>query len=225
MVTVQHTAQFAIFAPHPGVVGCITVVNKAENGLAPGTADAPKTPVGAGPPHIATVAGLARTAAVIPPEFVLQFETAWALHYKTPTTDELDDYFGDLKGIISDIERSILTQLTDRVVEHESLLLAVGERLSQLDVLAAFAEVAADHRYTRPRVVEDNVFFVKGARHPLAELTVETYVPNDVALAPGKPRCGAIAIITAPNSSGKSIYLKSVGAFECATYYFTLHGC
>ena len=128
--------------------------------------------------------------------------------------DDLDAYYGDIAGVIADLEVTIVRQLEERVRAYEPLLLAVGARLAELDVLAAFAEVAADHRYTRPRVVEDNVLFVKAARHPLAELTVETFVPNDIALAPGRAGAGAIAIVTAPNQSGKSVYLKTVGAWR-----------
>lgn len=93
-----------------------------------------------------------------------------------------------------------------------------------------------DYQYVRPSIVADNVFFVKGARHPLQELALSSgaFIPNDVALAPLKS--SAIAIVTGPNCSGKvggrgspvcilshlshprprifspqSVYLKSIG--------------
>jgi hypothetical protein len=181
------------------------VVEKAENGLAPGTAEvsaataaAGKDPSGGGggagfsassssasssqPTRLVPMGGTLRASDVIPPDFVLQFETSAALHYKSPTTDELDAYFGDITGVISDLETSILRQLEERVLRYETLLLAVGGRLAELDALAAFAEVAGDFKYVRPLVVEENVLIVKGARHPLAELTVETFVPNDIVV-------------------------------------------
>jgi DNA mismatch repair protein MSH5 len=91
--------------------------------------------------------------------------------------------FGDVAAVIADLEASIARQLEDKVLEYEHVLLAAGTRLAELDVLAAFAEVAQDYGYVRPRMVSDNVLFVKGARHPLQELTVDAFVPNDIAVS------------------------------------------
>jgi len=113
---------------------------------------------------------------------VLQFETGGALHFKSAYTDELDEYLGDIAAVIADLEASIVRQLEERVLEQEALLLTVAARLAEVDVLMAFADVSLDYRYVRPRLVADNVLYVKGARHPLQELTVETFVPNDVAV-------------------------------------------
>lgn len=41
-------------------------------------------------------------------------------------------------------------------------------------------------------------------RHPLAELAVDTFIPNDTYL----PRENSLAVITGPNFSGKSVYVK-----------------
>ena len=85
---------------------------------------------------------------------------------------ELDDYFGDILAVITDIEGAIVRGLEERVVATEPLLLGVAARMAELDVIAAFAEVSQDGRFTRPKMVEESVILVKGARHPLQELTV-----------------------------------------------------
>ena len=53
------------------------------------------------------------------------------------------------------------------------------------------------------------VLYITGGRHPLQELCVETFVANDTALC--AEREGALQLVTGPNASGKSIYLKQVG--------------
>ena len=58
-----------------------------------------------------------------------------------------------------------------------------------------------DYNYVRPSVVTENVLFVKGARHPLQEQAVASFIPNDIALAP--LQASAIAVVTGPNCSGK----------------------
>ena len=189
-------------------IGCVFCIDKADHELlgAPAAAAAAGT-------QFARVAGSERVRAFVPADFVLQFETAEALHYKTPYTAELDRDIGDVAAVAADIEAAICRQLEDRLLEQELLLLTVGARLAEVDVLAAFAEVAAERRYCRPQLVDDAVVFARQARHPLQELTVETFVPNDSALAPAGRHAGiaAVAVVTGPNFSGKSVYLKTVG--------------
>lgn len=64
-------------------------------------------------------------------------------------------------------------------------------------------------------MVDNNVIHIKGGRHPLQELVVPAFVPNDCHLAsgladqahPGENPSRAL-ILTGPNHSGKSVYLK-----------------
>ena len=215
-------------------VGCVFCVDKADNGLleeaavpaaAPAAADASaaaadattsavNAPVASAMPAVFTrVAGSARTQAAVPADWQLSFETAEALHYKGPFTDGLDADVGDIAAITTDLEAAVCRALEDRLLEQESALLAASARLAEVDVLAAFAEVAVERRYCRPELVEDAVLFARHSRHPLQELTVAAFVPNDVALAPAGRHTGiaAMAVITGPNYSGKSVYIKTVG--------------
>jgi DNA mismatch repair ATPase MutS len=92
--------------------------------------------------------------------------------------------FGDITGVIRDLEGSIVRQLEQRVVEHESLLFCVGARLAELDVLASFAEAAKQSQYIRPIITPEPVLVVKAARHPLLqEVLPHTLVPNDISVS------------------------------------------
>jgi DNA mismatch repair protein MutS len=75
-------------------------------------------------------------------------------------------------------------------------------------VLAALAEVAALHRYCRPRVVAEPILKLSQSRHPVIERTLApgSFVPNDIALD-GESQ---VLIVTGPNMSGKSTILRQV---------------
>lgn len=158
----------------------------------------------------------AAASGLIPGDWALQFDSGSTLHYKSPYTGSLDEYLGDISAVIADLEASIVRQLEEALLAHERLLLTVGARLAEVDVLLSFAAVSLDYRYCRPRLVPvatggsgsaaagagadsssggsggasassaaagSAVLYVKGARHPLQELTVDTFVPNDIAVS------------------------------------------
>jgi DNA mismatch repair protein MutS len=77
-----------------------------------------------------------------------------------------------------------------------------------LDVLASFAQVASENNYVRPKLSEDTHLQIKNGRHPVVEKTRLdiSFVPNDTYFTNGDN----IQVITGPNMSGKSTYLRQV---------------
>ncbi|KAH7031981.1 muts domain V-domain-containing protein [Macrophomina phaseolina] len=160
-------------------------------------------------------------------------------YYKNNNMREMDDRFGDVHGVICDREIEITHTLAQYVLEYEELLIHASDLCAELDALLALAQGAKMHKLARPNVVEDNVVQIKAGRHPLQELTVPSYVANDTLLVgPAGIERGirqdssAIAtnerfnahasstamdgpnmlILTGPNYSGKSVYLKQIAA-------------
>lgn len=72
--------------------------------------------------------------------------------------------------------------------------------------LLAFHVVAREHNYVKPNVVERQILAVEQGRHPLHEFLI-TYVPNDTYSGDGR---SLVKILTGPNASGKSTYLKQI---------------
>ncbi|KFV69572.1 MutS protein 5, partial [Dryobates pubescens] len=130
------------------------------------------------------------------------------LHYRSARTKELDSLLGDLHCEIRDQEALIMHQLQTRILEKSEVLNNVIEYTAHLDVLLALAEVARENGYCRPRYTHRPGFRIEDGRHPLMELCAKTFVANPVSSGEATRR---IKIITGPNSSGKSIYLKQVG--------------
>lgn len=80
--------------------------------------------------------------------------------------------------------------------------------LKKIDAIISLGVIATEMDFVRPEIVDESVIIIKEGRHLLQELTVEgAFVPNDTFVNTNKN----IALITGPNSSGKSVYLKQVG--------------
>jgi DNA mismatch repair protein MutS len=76
-------------------------------------------------------------------------------------------------------------------------------------VLAALAELAATRGYCRPELSDEPVLEIEAGRHPVLDqsLPTGTVVPNDALLGPGH---GRLWLITGPNLSGKSTFIRQV---------------
>ncbi|XP_070441528.1 mutS protein homolog 5 isoform X4 [Equus przewalskii] len=131
------------------------------------------------------------------------------LHYRSARTKELDALLGDLHCDIRDQETLLMYQLQCQVLARAAVLTRVLDLASRLDVLLALASAARDYGYSRPcyspRLLGVRI---QNGRHPLMELCARTFVPNSAECGGDK---GRVKVITGPNSSGKSIYLKQVG--------------
>lgn len=116
-----------------------------------------------------------------------------------------------------------LTQLIDREVEllHElaSKVLAYGSELEfaselcgELDVLLALAQVARKYEWKKPDIEDKSCTYILGGRHPLYEVSSSDFIPNNFGTLPqsSTQRRNGILILTGPNHSGKSVYLKQV---------------
>jgi DNA mismatch repair protein MSH5 len=115
-------------------------------------------------------------------------------------------------------EREVMHAVTSFILEYSDLLLVLHRKLAQLDCLISFATVAHANNFNRPKMTEENVLYMTQARHPLLELTLDgtapvrpasvpaSIIPNDCQLA--HMREGCVKVISGPNNSGKSVYLK-----------------
>uniref|UniRef100_A0A8C6RJK9 MutS protein homolog 5 n=1 Tax=Nannospalax galili TaxID=1026970 RepID=A0A8C6RJK9_NANGA len=131
------------------------------------------------------------------------------LHYRSARTKELDALLGDLHCEIRDQETLLMYQLQCQVLARASVLTRVLDLASRLDVLLALASAAREYGYSRPHYSPQlHGVQIRNGRHPLMELCARTFVPNSTDCSGEQ---GRVKVITGPNSSGKSVYLKQVG--------------
>ncbi|RPA81666.1 hypothetical protein BJ508DRAFT_369742 [Ascobolus immersus RN42] len=163
------------------------------------------------------------------PNWEFQFNTATSAYFKSPEMRELDEYFGDMYGLICDREIDIVHELKLAILEYQEWLIKCSTVCAELDALVSLAEAAKKGRYIRPTITDENILDIKGGRHPLQELCVPAYIPNDTFLK-GGPGSGddtdhdslfsdpaereepkpSMLILTGPNYSGKSIHLRTL---------------
>ena len=113
---------------------------------------------------------------------------------------------------ISELESSIFRHICFEVGKNRPEILLAAQTIAYLDVISSLAEVADKNNYIRPTVNETSLLRIKNGRHPVVEkifLENQTaFIGNDAALGGnGAPQ---IALITGPNASGKSTYLRQV---------------
>ncbi|CAG8943853.1 unnamed protein product [Penicillium salamii] len=134
-------------------------------------------------------------------------------------------------------EIEIVYDLAQKIQRYENVLVDASDICGEIDSLLALAQAASFYKLARPRMVDENIIKIKGGRyettsqvvfillintrHILQELTVPSYVPNDTYLISGNTvindetassfECHpSMLILTGPNYSGKSAYIKQV---------------
>ncbi|CCG84549.1 protein of unknown function [Taphrina deformans PYCC 5710] len=161
-------------------------------------------------------------------EWTIHFSTEKSVYFKSEHMAELDEYFGDVHSLVVDREIELLYQLQLRILEHSQLLLNCSEIIAELDCLLAYALAAKKYKWVRPQMTDQNVLSVQEGRHPLYELVVDVFVPNDVHVIgrdvgeePVNNRLSEhenenvddipnLILMTGANFSGKSVYLKQM---------------
>ncbi|KAK8048556.1 dna mismatch repair protein msh5 protein [Apiospora phragmitis] len=156
------------------------------------------------------------------------FVTDGEVYCKNHRMKEMDEHCGDTYCMIIDREIEILHELSVLVLNHQEAIREASDVIGELDSLLAMAVGSGKYGWVAPKVVLENVLQIQGGRHPLQELVVPSFISNDCRLAGGSGDDhdsdpsdeGAAAsasgdlpstvILTGPNHSGKSIYLKQI---------------
>jgi DNA mismatch repair protein MutS len=143
----------------------------------------------------------------IPAEYIRKQTVKNAERYITPELKEYEEKVLTADEKAKELEYELFLELRDAVAASCRRVQATAAALAQLDVLSALAELARQRNYCRPEVVEEPVLRILDGRHPVLDVLEPdgTFVPNDVAA--GGPQ-GTILLITGPNMSGKSTYIR-----------------
>ncbi len=144
----------------------------------------------------------------VPGEYIRKQTLVNAERFITPELKEYESLILNAQERILDLESTIFRQVCEQVGAFAEHLLGAARALAHLDVYAALAEVALRHNYVRPVLTEGDEIEILAGRHPVVELTQrdEPFVPNDGHLSPEE----TILVITGPNMSGKSTFLRQV---------------
>ncbi len=112
---------------------------------------------------------------------------------------------------ILELEAKLFTEIRNEIKKYSHDIQVLAKTLAELDMMQGFTRVANENKYVRPNINEDGVLSIKEGRHPVIEANLEeNYIPNDIYLDNDK----YLMIITGPNMSGKSTYMRQV-ALTC----------
>ncbi|MGM0438078.1 MAG: DNA mismatch repair protein MutS [Bacillota bacterium] len=109
---------------------------------------------------------------------------------------------------INDLEYDLFVEIRDEVGKNINRIKKTASIISKIDVISSLADVAVENDYNRPKLKEDDIININNGRHPVVEnMLDDVFVPNDSYLDKNENRFN---IITGPNMSGKSTYMRQV---------------
>ena len=126
------------------------------------------------------------------------------------TTEKLQKFETDILSAsdrIIEIEKREIEQLRMEIMEEQKRIQETASAVGYLDFITSLSAAAMQNRYVKPSINEKNYLSIKGGRHPVVEkyYTKEVFIPNDIILDDEE---NIISIITGPNMSGKSTYIR-----------------
>lgn len=152
-------------------------------------------------------------AELAPKDYIRKQTLVNAERYITPEMKEYETLVLNAEDRIREIENRLFHQVCDTLAHASRKLLSTARALAELDTLASLAEAAALGNYVRPEVTPEKVLDIREGRHPVVERSLgelmesgKRFVPNDSVFEPGE----IVRVITGPNMSGKSTFLRQV---------------
>jgi len=130
-----------------------------------------------------------------------------AERYITPELKEKEAIILEAEEKSVELEYDLFVEVRDTLKEDIIIIQKLASVISEIDVLQSFAEVSEANNYVKPTFVENTVT-IKNGRHPVIEKVIDdgSFVPNDVYLNDDD----FILLITGPNMSGKSTYMRQL---------------
>ncbi len=146
---------------------------------------------------------------LVPEDYIRKQTLVNAERYITSEMKEYESQVLNAEERIHELEAGLFQGLCQRLSEHANRLLLTARTLGRLDVVAGLAEVATRRGYVRPEIADGQGLAIREGRHPVVEDMLpdgRRFVPNDAVLEEGE----RLRVITGPNMSGKSTYLRQV---------------
>ncbi len=144
----------------------------------------------------------------VPPDYIRKQTIKNAERY---ITEQLKDYETQALSAAEksiELEQQLFDQLRAQAAQYISRMQNLAQTIAQCDCLTSLAYIAKRRNYIRPKITDDGKLVILEGKHPvLAQMLGPEFVPNDTEL--GK-NSGQIIVITGPNMSGKSTYIRQV---------------
>ena len=143
--------------------------------------------------------------------FIHRQTTAGQVRFTTVDLSSLETRILNAGNHALELEKRHFTALRGEVLDRAGPIGAAARALAEIDLTAAFADLAADQGWSAPEVDDSRAFQITGGRHPVVERALRRqgagpFVANDCDLTQGVTP--AIWLLTGPNMAGKSTFLR-----------------
>ncbi len=131
-----------------------------------------------------------------------------AERFITPELKELEALILNAEEKSINLEYNLFIEIRNIIKGYIFPLQRLAKAIAEIDALESFAIVSNENRFFRPKLVNENIIDIKNGRHPVVEklLNDSVYVENDIVMDEDTN----IFLITGPNMSGKSTYLRQL---------------
>ena len=128
--------------------------------------------------------------------------------YITPLLKEKENLILNAEERLNSLEYDVFSSIKEEVKKYISSLQKVSNYIAYYDVMQSFATVAEESNFVKPTINDEGIVEIIDGRHPVVESVIDgEYIDNDVILDSNTN----ILIITGPNMSGKSTYMREFG--------------
>ena len=146
---------------------------------------------------------------LVPENYIRKQTLTGAERFFTLELKEYESAILNAQERVTEIETAIFRQVCQQIATSGERILSSARALAEVDMFASLAEVAVRYGYVRPELTTGDVIAINGGRHPMVEtsLGTDSFIFNDTYLCNQDTQ---LIILTGPNMSGKSTYLKQV---------------
>lgn len=148
----------------------------------------------------------------VPEEYIRKQTLVNNERYITPELKEKEALVATAETQINKLEYDLFQEIRREIIPYTEKLQRASKSIAQIDVLLSFSETAILNGYVKPIVDDSNIIDIKDGRHPSVEALLGDgmFIPNDTILGLGEaPEYNkSMLIITGPNMSGKSTYMR-----------------
>jgi DNA mismatch repair protein MutS len=143
-----------------------------------------------------------------PEEYIRKQTLVNSERFITPDLKEYESLVLNAETQIHEIEVKVFQQVVLQLAKSSQALLETARCIARLDCLLSLAEIAALNKYTRPTLKQEKGISILAGRHPVVEQLTgrNRFIANDTVFEEGE----IVRLITGPNMSGKSTFLRQV---------------
>lgn len=142
----------------------------------------------------------------VPESYIRKQTLANAERYITQELKELEERILTGEDRLIKLEQRLFISFKEKLAEYIQIMQLLCKVISEIDVIISFAHTAKKNRYIKPEISSIKETKIENGRHPVVEKLVQDFVANSTIFEDTQ----LVHILTGPNMSGKSTYIRQV---------------